>query len=260
MKHLVFIEGVSGVGKSTAVGRLAERLRKAGYQVAAHYEGDADSPLDLCWMAYLTPEEYAAVLSQYPAERELLETHTCYAGAYYLVRYRTERVPLYSEGLDRYMHSKEFCFREGNDLPLSVFTEVFCGLWRRYLRDCPAELDYEIFDASLVSHMTNDLMRGYHASPEVLAEHLSTLLEIIAEKHPVIFYLYTNDVSKRVRSARVSRNQPPLTAEKLQFWEERMRMDLRVLPKLQTSIYYVDVSQGNWMQALETMYRSLADK
>ena len=260
MRHLIFVEGVSGVGKSTAVKRLTARLREAGFCVAAHYEGDAGSPLDLCWVAYLTPAEYAAVLSQYPMERALLEEHTRYAGTYYLIRYRIDRMPLYSEQLDRYMHSKEFCFREGNDMPISVFTEVFCGLWRRYLRDCPEELDYEIFDASLVSHMTNDLMRGYHASAEVLVEHLSALLEIIREKHPIIFYLYTDDVSKRIRAARISRDQPPLTVEKLQFWEDRMRADLRVLPKLPANIHYIDVSSGDWTQALETMYRSLADE
>lgn len=256
---MIFIEGVSGVGKSTAVRTLAERLREAGFRVAEHYEGDADSPLDLCWVAYLTPEEYAAVLARFPAEREILKTHTRCAGSYCLVRYRVDRVPLYSEKLDRDMHSREFCFREGNDLPLSVFTEVFSGLWRRYLRNCPAELDYDIYDASLVSHMTNDLMRGYHATPEELTAHLSALLEIVGEMHPVIFYLYTDDVSKRVKSARVSRNQPPLTAEKLQFWVDRMAMDLRVLPNLRADIRYIDISRGDWTQALEAMYRSLAD-
>ena len=256
MKHIIFVEGVSGVGKSMTVRCLADRLREAGFRVEAHYEGDADSPLDLCWVAYLSPEEYDAVLTQYPKERELLTANTVHAGAYCLVRYRIDRIPLYPEELDRYMHSKEFCFRPGNMLPLSVFTEVFCDLWRRY-RSGPALLDYEIFDASLVSHMTNDLIRGYQATSEELFGHLSALLELIQDKKPIIFYLYTDNVAKRVTEARCSRKQPPLTAEKLRFWEDRMRMDMLVVPKLQANVQYVDVSQGDWSKALETMYQSL---
>lgn len=256
MKHLIFIEGVSGVGKSTAVKQLTERLLAEEFQVAAHYEGDADSPLDLCWVAYLTPEEYESVLFQYSKERYLLTAHTLHIGTYCLVRYRIDRKPLYSGELDRYMHSKEFCYRAGNMLPLSTFTEVFCDLWRCYLKARRMEPDYEIFDASLVSHMTNDLMRGYHAAPEELAEHLSILLEVIQEKNPIIFYLYTDNVTKRIVEARHSRKQPPLTAKKLQFWEDRMRMDLHVLPKLSASVHYLNISRGDWRQALDVMFQT----
>lgn len=66
MKNIIFIEGVSGVGKSTTVHTLSEKLRNLGYSVRCHIEGDADSPLDLCWAVYLTLPEYESLLISYP--------------------------------------------------------------------------------------------------------------------------------------------------------------------------------------------------
>lgn len=45
MKNIIFIEGVSGVGKSTTVSALGEKLLNLGYSASCHFEGDPDSPL-----------------------------------------------------------------------------------------------------------------------------------------------------------------------------------------------------------------------
>lgn len=236
---------------------LERQLRKDGYRVKAHYEGDADSPLDLCWTAYLTPAEYQELLSRYPDWRALLVENTIHAGDYYLVRYRVDRVPLYSDEIDQYLHNKEFCYNHESTVPLPVFTRVFGDLWSAY-RDAGFEtLDYELFDASLVGHMTNDLTRNYHASMQELAWHLNALLEIIKEKSPIVFYLYSDDVSRRVTEARISRGQTPLSEAQLQFWEKRMQMDMQILPNIQAEVCYVDISQKNWDEVIPGMIEKL---
>ncbi|MBQ6095065.1 MAG: hypothetical protein IJL09_06655 [Lachnospiraceae bacterium] len=55
-----FIEGVQGAGKSTLVGRLAEK--KPDHHVFR--EGDYN-PVELAWCSYLTKEQYEAVLDKY---------------------------------------------------------------------------------------------------------------------------------------------------------------------------------------------------
>ncbi|MBO4748937.1 MAG: hypothetical protein J5546_01330 [Lachnospiraceae bacterium] len=55
-----FIEGVQGAGKSTLVGRLAEK--KPDHHVFR--EGDFN-PVELAWCSYLTKEQYEAVLDKY---------------------------------------------------------------------------------------------------------------------------------------------------------------------------------------------------
>ena len=257
MKKIVFIEGVSGVGKTTAVKILERQLRHRDYKVKAHFEGDADSPLDLCWTAYLTPMEYQEMLSHNPDWKIQFNNNTIYRGDYFLVRYRVDRIPLYTDEIDQYLHSKEFCFNPKNVLPLSVFTAVFCDLWTDYKNVCAEDLDYELFDASLVSHMTNDLVRNYNASQPELVGHLNALLEIIKGFEPMVFYLYSDDVSRRVAEARNSRGQTPLTETQVQFWEMRMRLDMQVLPDIQAEVHYVDISQKNWNEALADIIEKL---
>jgi thymidylate kinase len=54
MRKIVFVEGVSGVGKSTTVVKLCDALIDHGFRAAFHLEGDADNPVDLVNCAYLT--------------------------------------------------------------------------------------------------------------------------------------------------------------------------------------------------------------
>ena len=46
MTSIIFIEGVSGVGKTTTAARLCDHLRSKGYKSACHLEGAKDNPLD----------------------------------------------------------------------------------------------------------------------------------------------------------------------------------------------------------------------
>jgi len=46
MNNIVFIEGVSGVGKTTTTMLLHDKLRDMGYNVVCYLEGDRDNPLD----------------------------------------------------------------------------------------------------------------------------------------------------------------------------------------------------------------------
>ena len=46
MNNIVFIEGVSGVGKTTTAQLLRDKLRDMGYNVVCYLEGDHGNPLD----------------------------------------------------------------------------------------------------------------------------------------------------------------------------------------------------------------------
>jgi len=46
MNHIIFIEGVSGVGKTTATALLSEELQIMGYKVCCYLEGACNNPLD----------------------------------------------------------------------------------------------------------------------------------------------------------------------------------------------------------------------
>ena len=46
MNNIIFIEGVSGVGKTTTTTLLCNKLRDMGYKVSCCLEGDCENPLD----------------------------------------------------------------------------------------------------------------------------------------------------------------------------------------------------------------------
>ncbi len=246
MKNIIFIEGVSGVGKSSTVKALSEALRDLGYSVKHHIEGDPDSPLDLCWAAYLTPLEYKELVISYPEFANEFSQNIIFQGDYILLRYQVGRTKLYSQELHDELHKLEFCYNPTNVAPLSKFTEVFLNLWKRFVDSEEDKWDYAIFDASLVSHMTSDMARNYNASETEMVAHLEALLQVISSLNPIIFYLASNNVRERLIKARQSRGQTPLTDEQIKFWERRKLLDLPILSKLSVQSQMMDISKDNW--------------
>lgn len=259
MKNIIFIEGVSGVGKSTTVKVLSEVLRNLGYSVKHHMEGDAASPLDLCWTAYLTPLEYKKLLNSYPEFANELSQNILFQGDYILLRYQVGRSKLYSQELHDELHKLEFCYNPTNVAPLSKFTEVFLDLWKRFVDSEDGKWDYAIFDASLVSHMTSDMVRNYNASVTEMVAHLEALLQVISSLNPIIFYLSSNNVRDRLIKARQSRRQTPLTDEQIKFWEKRKEIDLPVLSKLSIQSQMMDISNDNWDAVISEIVSQVTD-
>jgi len=253
MRRLVFVEGVSGVGKSTAVTALGEALRSLGLNTRCHWEGDPDGPLDLCWVAYLTCQEYAALLDEHPAYAGALADNVIYRGEYILLRYQVYRERLFPPALHEELHRREFCYNPANPMPLAKFTEVFLRLWQKYAASEEAGMDYGVFDASLVSHMTSDLVRNYNAPAHAIAEHINTLLVAVQPLRPLVFYLASDDVRGRLIDARRSRGESPPTEEKIAFWEKRKQLDLAVLPQLTAETHILDISNGSWDAAMRKM-------
>lgn len=212
-----------------------------------------NSSLDLCWIAYLTQQEYDNLLKQYSEYADELSKNIIYKGEYILVRYRIGEKGLYSDELKNELHKREFCYNPTKVAPLSKFTEVFTNLWRRFANSDLSEYDYMIFDASLVSHMTSDLLRNYNASENEMALHLRTLLKIIYPLNLIVFYLSSDNVRERLNNARISRNQSAFTDEKIAFWEKRKQMDLSILPKLEVETHIMDISNENWSNAINVI-------
>lgn len=157
------------------------------------------------------------------------------------------------------MHKHEFCYNPSNISPLSKFTEVFLNLWKRFAESDEVKCDYAVFDATLVSHMTNDLIRDYNASEDEMVKHLKFLLQTIRPFNPIVFYLSSQNVRERLINARQSRSQTPPTEEQIQFWEKRKQIDLPVLSKLDVESHIIDISYGNWNCVIDEIISSVTN-
>lgn len=68
MNNIVFIEGVSGVGKTTATRLLCDKLQSKGCRTSCYLEGSHDNPLDPFNGAYPPPislELFSEIYLQY---------------------------------------------------------------------------------------------------------------------------------------------------------------------------------------------------
>lgn len=251
MTNAVFVEGVSGIGKSTTVRKLRDALRSCGYRAECFAEGDPNHPLDLCWVAYLDVPDYEKLLEAYPSFSDALQKNVVYRGDYVLLRYQIGQTPLFSGELDGGLRGREFCYNPVNAfVPLKRFTEIFVRMWDHFARCEGARCDYAIFDASLVTHMTNDLIRNYGASDDELVGHLEELLRAIRGLNPVIFYLSSDDVRRRLIRARKSRGQTHPDGAKIAYWEGRKRKDLSILPRLSAKSRIIRIENDDWDSVL----------
>ena len=184
MKRIVFIEGVSGVGKSTMTALLCEKLRDMGYKADCYLEGSHDNPLDPFNGTYPPP------------------------------------------------------------MPLSVFHETYERCWCAFAESSSVNDAILILDGTLLHHQINDLIRGFSASDECIKNHLSSLLTIVRQFDPVIFYMQTRDIGSRLAQAEKSRGKLPPTQEKIAFWQNRKRVALYVLERLSVTSHILDVDEG----------------
>jgi len=254
MNNLIFIEGISGVGKSTITQKLHEKLCKRGYKANCYLEGDIKSPFDSFGNAYLTKTEYKNIKSKYPDFAEELTKNNILEKDYCLVRYHDLERRYYSAELYEYLKTLEFCYNPINPLPLLEYTNVFTNLWRKFAEDKKKKPDYVILDGSLLHHQINDLLRNYNVSEDEIVSHLSELLKVVQPFNPVAFYLSSQDVRDRLTKARESRGQTIPTEEQINYWQNRKNIDLRVLNRLSVESYILDITHNNWNSALNKIF------
>lgn len=192
MNNIVFIEGVSGVGKTTITMSLSDKLREMGYESECYLEGANDNPLDPFNGTYPPP------------------------------------------------------------MSLTTFSETYMQCWRDFAENQLKRDFILILDGTFLHHQTNDLIRDYNASYDVIENHLSNLLHIIQHLNPIIFYLLSSDVGLRVIQARKSRNQSTPTEERITLWENRKRVDLYILERLLVESHILNID-GGWNSILEAM-------
>ncbi len=259
MKRLIFVEGVSGTGKSTTAAKLHEALNSSGYQASCHLEGDSDNPIDLCWFAYLTRSEFQRLILAYPPYADALAAASIVENDYILVQYQNQQTKFYSPELYGYLRNREACYKAAAPIPIDAFTAIFQNRWRRFLDSEHAERDYAVFDGAFLHHPINDLLRNFDASDEQLFKHSKAILQMIAPLKPVVFYLSSDNVEERLRKARQSRGQNAPTPDQIHFWENRKRCDLLMLENLPMESHIIDVTKDSWDGVIQNIWTTAVD-
>lgn len=249
MKNIIFIEGVSGVGKSTMVRMLLEELRNRGKKVKSYLEFDYTNPIDFYAVAYFSSDEYEKFCDKYISSIDSIRKNTIIAGDKRLVHYYDQDTPLFNETMIAELMSRELCYNPVNVIPINEYTEVYKSVWKNFSEEIDNDFDYVIFDGSLIHHPINDMMRNYGASAEQAVHHIIELLKALGTAKRQIFYMYTNDIEKQLSKAYIDRSQGVPAKEDVNFWKTRYNNDMTVLNCINEDIKIFDVSDGSWDNA-----------
>ena len=252
MKKLVFIEGVSGVGKSTTVMKLYDALNGHGFRSVCHLEGDTDNPVDFFHCAYLTKIEFSQLLQNYPSDTCVLKNNSISEADYVLVRYGNRNTTYFTPPLFDVLKMYEGFYKPIKLIAIEQYTKVFTDSWRRFLRQDQGNTDFVIVDGSFLYHRANDLIQNYNATDEMIAAHLKTLLSAMLPYTPLLFYLSSNDVGAQLIRARESRGQATATKAQIAFETVRKNRQTQVLKLLPIHAHIIDISDG-WENAINDM-------
>ena len=257
LPELIFIEGVSGVGKSTMVRLLAQDLRALGYSVRDYVEFDYTNPIDFYCTAYFTAEQYEKLCADYPSSADAIRTNTVCAGKAKLVRYFDGDTPLFSEPLLSELALHEFCYKPTHLVPIEEYTSAYREVWRSWASALDKTYDFIIFDGSLLHHPINDMMRNYEIKGEGAIPHITALLDSLGGIKRHIFYLKTDNVQKQLEKAYLDRSQGTPSDKQIHFWEARYQNDLIVLHSISEEYEIYDISVGNWDSVREEILHRL---
>ncbi len=257
MSQILFIEGVSGVGKSTMVKSLSERLTAGGDSVRAYVEFDYTNPIDFYCTAYVPHDTYEALCADYPLEAPALHDHAIPTTPAVLVRYFNEDTPLFSAPLLAELRKMELCYHPTRPVSLDEYTAVYRDVWERFAAKIDPAVDHYLFDGSLLHHPINDMMRNYHVSPEQALSHVQTLLSALKTTPQQVVYLYSDDLAAQLRRAHTDRNQPPPDEEYVAFWNERYEKDRYVLENALPEARIYNISENRWDVVMDDILSQL---
>ena len=185
-----FVEGLQGSGKSTLVGKLAEKY--PGYRAVR--EGDY-SPVELSWCAYMTLPQYQTVLAKYPELCSQIQKKSFVEGDRMIVCYtqvKTDNRAFY-EDLEQYEIYNNRVSRED-------FRRIILSRYARW------NGDEGIFECSLFQNIVEDMILFRNASDEEIIRFYREIREALQGREYHILYLESGDVEGNIAAIRKERS------------------------------------------------------
>lgn len=257
LTKLIFIEGISGVGKSTMVLTLQKELTDLGYKVKSYLEGDYTNPIDFHHTAYFSKYEYEKLCSDFNHYQKTIITNTIMLDDIRLIRYDNGKEYIFEEPLLSALSDNEFCYHPKKIISIDKYLPVYTKIWNKFSKSLNGEFDFIIFDGSLLHHPVNDMINNYHISGKQIATYIVALLNELKSNEKYIFYLKTNDISKQLNFARKERRQPEPTLKQINFWKNRFKDEMVILNLINEKHQIFDVSDNGWDLAKREMLSAI---
>ena len=171
------------MGKSTLLREISKKIP----EVHACREGDY-SPVDLAWCAWMTEEEYHAVLKRYSILRKEIEANTVQEGNRYVVSYTRiiTDIPGFHKELERF--------------------EVYNG--RKTLQELEKILMLRygkfsgsgyLFECALMQNIMEELILFKQLCDDDIIEFYRRLYDTMGKENFLLLYLYSDQIEESIR-------------------------------------------------------------
>ena len=186
----IFIEGIQGSGKSTAVNLIANAYNR----YICIREGDY-SPIELAWCAYVNEEQYEEILRKYSSIRSLIENKTQAEGEYRVICYTQiiTDIPGFHKDLEQY---EIYNGRRG-------FEEFKSIIFKRYKNWYQ---DKMVSECALLQNIVEDMILYRDVPDDEIIEFYRELRDVLYDKEFKIIYLKSDNIRENIEIIRKERS------------------------------------------------------
>jgi hypothetical protein len=187
------VEGIIGSGKTTTASGIHRFLDEHGIASEFFLEGDIHHPADYEHTAWLGTDDWAHLLSQWPAYRTSLEAVSQPADGGVLVPYgvlEDSREKPLPDALSAALASRSVY----DGTPLDCHRRLLTDHWREFARARQASETVTILECCFLQNPLSKFIVQHAAAPSTLVEHLSVIAEALRPLHPVVLYLAPPDI------------------------------------------------------------------
>lgn len=184
-----FIEGLQGSGKSTLVNKIAKKYPDN----TVFREGDY-SPVDLAWCAYVTEEEYQALIDKYHDIRTMIEEKSHSENDHKIICYTQviTDIPGFHKDLEQYEIYNGHC-------AFSAFKNIVFSRYKKW------NGNNMVFECALFQNIIEDMILYRDASDQEIMELYNELAQVLRDRDFRVLYLETDNIADSISVIRKER-------------------------------------------------------
>ena len=186
----IFVEGIQGSGKST----LVNNIYKSKPELNICREGDY-CPVDLAWCAYMSKEEYEAVLKKYSPIKADIVKNTVKEQEHYIISYTKiiTDIPGFHKDLENYE-----VFNGRKTLP--ELKEIVFSRYKNFVGE-----GY-LFECAFFQNIMEDLILFHMLSDEEITDFYRELFTQMDRERFLMLYLYADNLEESIKVIRKERS------------------------------------------------------
>lgn len=185
-----FVEGLQGSGKSTLVKKISEKHP----EYLAVHEGDY-SPVELAWCAYLSKDEYEAILDKYNTIRQEIQEKSHKEKDHMIICYTQIITDI--PGFHKDLENHEIY---NSRLSPEAFRKVILERFSKW------NTNGNIFECSLFQNIVEDMILFQNAPDQAIIDFYREIREMLSGKDYRILYLLTENIPSSISIIRKERS------------------------------------------------------